>query len=308
MTFKNSLKLLCTNFADVWKLLVYHILSIAFCGGLLAIFYGQYVDLINFAAAETGIASVFQAGTLYGASFSTALAIIVNFVITFFITMFASNVGVGVFFCIIVFLVLPFLLNVGKIVMCELAYGYMSACQKQSFIGTFFKTLRVSIPYALIKTLYAIPFNCLIAAAVWGLTRINFIGLEVLFPFVFVIAVALVCSFKQTFNAGWAPARVVYNENIAKSYAIGGRAVFRKGLSIFSTAFVIYILSIVLSLVLGAYSIIIILPIISPLLHIFEMTAFFQSQGMRFYVDGQTIFSPKKLEENDKIEDIKFLL
>lgn len=308
MTFKNSFRLLFANFADVWKLLVYHILSIGLCVGLLAIFGGNYVEYIKAAASDTNLSSVFQAGTLYGATFSTALTTVVNFVFAFFVIMFSSNIGIAIFFCIITFLLLPFLLNVGKIVMCELIYGYMSACQKQSFIATCFKTLRVSIPYALIKTLYSIPFNCLVLAAVWGLTRIDFTGLEGLFPFVFVIAIALVCAFKQTFNAGWAPARVVYNENIAKSYAIGIRAVFRKGLSTFSTAFIIYLLAIVLSLVLGAYAIIIILPIISPLLHIFEMTAFFQSQGMRFYVDGESIFSPKRLEENDKIEDIKYLL
>ncbi|MBO5394557.1 MAG: hypothetical protein J6A28_01460 [Clostridia bacterium] len=308
MTFKNSIKLLCANFTDAWKLLVYHIICIALCGGLLAIFAGQYIDFINIASAQVNLPGVFQSGTLYGASFPTALTTVVNFVLAFFSIMFVSNVGIGVFFCFIIFILLPFLFNVGKIVMCELSYGYMSACQKQSFTGTALKTLRLSLPYAAVKLVYSLPLNFIIALAVWGLTRIDFTGLEVLFPFVFVIAISLVCAFKQTVNAGWAPARVVYNSNIFKSYAIGVRAVARKVLATFSTALIIYLLAIVLSLVLGAYSIIIIVPIISPLLYIFEMTAFFQSQGMRFYVDGQTIFSPKKLEENDKIEDIKYLL
>jgi 1,4-dihydroxy-2-naphthoate octaprenyltransferase len=86
------------------------------------------------------------------------------------------------------------------------------------------------------------------------------------------------------------------------------RAGMRKGLTIFSTAFVIYLLAIVLSIILGIYSIIIILPIISPLLHIFEMVSFFSSQGMRYYVDNDTILSPKKLEEVDKLEDAKYIL
>ena len=38
------------------------------------------------------------------------------------------------------------------------------------------------------------------------------------------------------------------------------------------------------------------------------MVAFFSSQGMRFYEDADTIISPKKLEEIDKIEDAKYLL
>ncbi|MBQ8909358.1 MAG: hypothetical protein IJY90_03635 [Clostridia bacterium] len=308
MTFKNSIKLLCANFDHVWKLLVYHILSIALCVGFLAIFGGHYIDCFNLASAEVDLPSVFQEGTLYGASFATALTTIVNFVIAFFVILFATNVGKGVFFCIVVFIVLPFLLNVGKIVISELAYGYMTACQKQSFTGTLLKTLKVSLPYSIIKPLYAIPFNVITLACIYGLTRVNFTGLDALFPFVFVLAIALVCAFKEIFNAGWAPAQVVYNCNIFKSYRIGIRAVFRKGLSIFSTAFVIYLLTIVLSLVLGMYALIIIVPVTSPLIHIFEMTAFFQSQGMRFYVDSQTVFSPKRLEENDRIEDIKYLL
>ena len=308
MTFKNSIKLLCTNFDQVWKLLVYHVLSLAICTGLLAIFGGQYIEYINLASAQVSLPSVLQEGTLYGASFATALTTIVNFVIEFFRVMFVSNVGAGVFFCIIIFVLLPFLFNIGKIVTCELAYGYMSACQKQSFTATLIKTLRISIPYALMKLLYSIPFSIITLLCIFGLTRLDFTGLEVLFPFVFVIAVALVCSFKMVFSAGWAPAQVVYNCGVFKSYKIGFRAVLRKCLSIFSTAFVIWLLTIVLSMVLGIYALIIILPIISPLFHIFEMTAFFQSQGMRFYVDSQTIFSPKRLEENDKIEDIKYLL
>ena len=86
------------------------------------------------------------------------------------------------------------------------------------------------------------------------------------------------------------------------------RAVFRRGARIFSTAFIIYLLALVLSMVLGLYALIIILPIISPLVHIFEITAFFSSQGMRFYVDNDTILSPKRLEEVDKIEDAKYII
>lgn len=70
----------------------------------------------------------------------------------------------------------------------------------------------------------------------------------------------------------------------------------------------IFLLAIVLSVILGLYSIIIILPLISPLIHIFEMVMFFSSQGMRFYVDSDTILSPKRLEEVDKIEDAKYIL
>ena len=101
---------------------------------------------------------------------------------------------------------------------------------------------------------------------------------------------------------------IVYDVNVFKAFGIGQRAILRRGARVFSTAFVIYLLAIVLSLILGVYAIIIILPIALPFSHIFEMTAFFSSQGMRFYVDLDTILTPKKLEEVDKIEKAKFIL
>ena len=142
----------------------------------------------------------------------------------------------------------------------------------------------------------------------WGLTRIDNQIFDYIMPFAFVIVPSLLIAFKETFNVGWAPAKVVYNHNIVSSYYIGMRAGLRRGARVFSTAFIIYLLAIVLSIVLGLYAIIIILPILSPTVYIFEMVVFFSSQGMRFYVDNDTILSPKRLEENDKIEDAKYIL
>ena len=142
----------------------------------------------------------------------------------------------------------------------------------------------------------------------WSLTRIDNSIFDYIMPFAFVIVPSIFMAIKEVFNAGWAPAKVVYNHNVCKSYSIGMRAVLRRGAKVFSTAFIFYLLAIVLSVVLGLYALIIILPIVSPLIHVFEMVSFFSSQGMRFYVDNDTILSPKKLEEVDKIEDAKFVL
>ncbi len=307
--FKNSIKLLCANFAEVWKLLVYHILSIGFCIGLLAIFHGQFWDYATTAYEGAGLASVFGSGTFYGgAGLASSITKFANFCIYFFQIMFSSNAWLGVYFIFVVLFLFPLLMNIGKVVTCELMYGYMSACQKQSFTGTFIKTIKSSLAYSSLKVIYAIPFNALILLSMWGLTRIDNKIFDYIMPFLIVIVPALFMAIKSLFNAGWAPAKVVYNQNIFKSYKIGMRAVWRKGEKVFSTAFVLYLLAIVLSVVLGLYSLIIILPIVSPLVHIFEMVSFFTSQGMRFYVDSDTIFSPKKLEENDKIEDAKYIL
>lgn len=308
MMFRNSLKLLCANFDKVWKLLVYQILCLAIYFGFLCIFYNTFFDIASLALEKSNLLAVTDTGMILGAKIAEALTSCVDFVLIFFNELFTQSIGVGIYFCILTFYILPLLLNIGKVVVCEMLYGYMSSCQKQSFTGTFLKTLRVSLSYASLKVLYAIPFNFLILLSMFALTRIDNGTFDYIMPFAFVLLPSLLMAFKETFVAGWAPAKVVYNQNISKSYHIGMRAVLRRGARVFSTSFIIFLLSIVLSLVLGVYSIIIILPIISPLVHIFEMVMFFSSQGMRFYVDNDTILSPKKLEENDKIEDAKYII
>lgn len=308
MMFKNAIKLLCTNFDKVWKLLVYHILSIGITFGLLAVFYKDYISIGEFAFNKAEMGSVINTGTLYGSSLAKGLTNVANFVIIFFEEMFTANVGIGVYFCIIVFVIFPLLMNMGKYVVCEMIYGYMSSCRKQSFTATYLKTLKSSLAYSTIKVIFSLPFNLLVVLSMWGLTRVNNQIFDYFMPFVFVIAPALLLALKEEFNCGWAPAKVVYNHNIISSFTIGTRVVLRRGARVFSTSFVIYLLTIVLSMILGIYSIIIILPILFPLLYIQEMVTFFSSQGMRFYVDTNSIISPKKLEEVDKIEDAKYLL
>lgn len=164
MMFKNSFKLLCANFDKVWKLLVYHILSIGLCVGFLAIFYNYFIDAGKIAYAESEIATILETGTLYGASFAGGLTAVANFITIFFREIF-SNVGIGIYFCLIIFYLLPLLMNIGKIVTCEMMYGYMSACQKQSFTGTYLKTLKSSLAYSSVKVLYAIlsmHLHCLV--------------------------------------------------------------------------------------------------------------------------------------------------
>ena len=287
MMFKNSVKLLCANFDKVWKLLVYHILSFAVCFGLLSIFYDFFVSAVNLAWTEANLAKVFASGTFYGYSVADVLLGITNAVWGFFVTIFSKNVGIAVYFCFIIFYLLPFLMNIGKYVVNEMMYGFMSSAQKQSFTGTYLRTLKKSLQY---------------------LAKIQNDIFDYILPLLFAIIPSILFAFKQTFNGGWAPAMIVFDVNVFKAFYLGNRAMLRRGARVFSTSFVFFLLSIVLSLILGVYAIIIILPIAFPFSDIFEMTAFFSSQGMRFYADYDTILTPKKLEEIDKIEDAKFIL
>lgn len=308
MMFKNSLKLLCANFDKVWKLLVFELLSWAVVLGLLAPFYGTISTVILEAWKTFSLDSIFVSGTFYGLHVATALSSVCGAILKFFELLFIANIAIGIYFVVMLFIVRPFLSNVAKFVVCEMMYGYMASGSKVSFTGTMLRTLNRSLPYAGMKMLYSLPFNALILISLFGLTSIHHPIFDYIMPFMIVLVPALLLAFKETFTAGWAPAMIVFDVNVFRAFPKGMSAMFRRGLRVYSTAFVIFLLALILSMVLGLYALIIILPIIFPLLNIFEMVMFFSSQGMRFYVDADTILSPKKLEEVDRIEDAKYLL
>ncbi len=308
MMFKNSFRLLCANFDKVWKLLCYQILSWAIVLGLLAPFYNVISSSVVEAWELYKLGDIFVSGTFYGLNVATALTSVCGAVMKFVTLLFGSNIIIGIYFMVIVFFVRPVLSNVGKYVVCEMMYGYMASGSKHGFTSTLLRTLKRSLPYACIKTLYCLPFDALILLSLFGLTAISDPKYGYAMPFLIVLVPSILYAFKETFNAGWAPSMIVYDYNVFRAYPKGMVASLRRGLRVFSTAFIIYLLAFVLAMILGLYSIIIILPIIFPLFDIFEMVMFFSSQGMRFYVDSDTILSPKKLEEVDKIEDAKYLL
>lgn len=308
MMFKNSFKLLCSNFDKVWKLLVFQILSWGFVVGLLAIFHNIYIPLLTEAWKSQNLDTVVMSGTLYGVKIPAALTAICSAILMFIKNLFLSNVGAGVFLLIVLFFVRPLLSGVGKYVVCEMMYGFMATGSKQSFTGTLLRTLNKSLPYSLLRLVFILPFDILIMASIFGLTIISHPLYAYAMPILVVLFPAIFFAFKETFTAGWAPAMIVYGHNVFKAFRKGQKVILRRGLRVFSTSYVIYLLAIVLSMILGLYSLIIILPVIFPLFDILETVAFFSSQGMRFYSDLDTIVTPKKLEEVDKIEDAKYLL
>lgn len=310
MMFKNSIKLLCANFDKVWKLLVYQILSWGIVIALLAPFYSTFADIATTVWANYNLGNVFTSGTFYGLSVSVANALksTLAAIFAFISTLFSTNVWIGIYFAIIIYVVRSFLADIGRFVTCEMMYGYMATSTKRSFTGTLLRTLRQSLSYAGMKLLFVIPFNVLICGGVYGLSLLPGSVVSVLLPILIVIIPALLFAFKETFICGWAPAMIVFDCNVFKAFPKGMSAVFRRGLRVYSTAIVIYLLTLILAMAFGLYSLVIILPVLFPLTYIFEMVMFFSSQGMRFYVDADTILTPQRLEEVDKIDNAKYLL
>ena len=84
MMFKNSLRLLSSNFDKVWKLLVYKLISLGVVIALLAPFFNELLDCATIAYKEFDLESFFATGTFYGINVASALTSICRGVLMFF--------------------------------------------------------------------------------------------------------------------------------------------------------------------------------------------------------------------------------
>ena len=124
-------------------------------------------------------------------------------------------------------------------------------------------------------------------------------------PFLMVISYSVIIGLKNSFSCGWLPALVVLPCTVSSAFAKGFRAVSRRYFRVLSTTFCMAFLWCCVFYLFGIMSLFAILPISSMLLLIFDFVMFFSSQGMSFYVDYNTVLTPKKLEQTDKLRKAK---
>lgn len=312
MMFKNSIKLLMANFATVWKLLVYKILVLGIVTGLFFIGFSFVRGMDSFLAFWDSVISFIFSFNV-GASILELLQAGLNIFQEFFvfaIDLAVNGTGIFILYIFIFLILLPFLWRLSDIPTGETLYGYMASLTKYSFVGAMIRKLGTSCLYSLLNLAIMLPINFAIIAGFYGiLTLVSFGGFTaILVPFLIFIYISALAGLKMAFFSGWMPACVVFNCNVVKGLKLGFKAVMRRFFKVLSTSIIIVAVILAINLLFGSFSFIITVPLGSMIVLVFQMVMFFGSQGMRYYVDLDTILSPKKLEQTDKLKKVKDLI
>ncbi len=307
MTFFNSLKLFGSNWDKVWKLFLYYIFvwGVTICL-LLPVFF-EFSEIIIQNIQESAIVENYQ--TIFDNSFGQYLNNFFVLVSTTFISCANLNLGQAIYGIIVLFIFMPFLLNIGKYAICEMLYGYMASKTKVGFFSALFKTLNKSTFYSLFKTLYSLIFLALTIYLVFLLGFVEDTFFQTYFlALCEIILLAVLFTLNKVTTACWAPACIIFGCSVAVAYIRGVKVVFRRFWKTLPVALVIFLLIFFVTFVAGLYSLVITVPFAAILLCMFDMTTFFTSQGMRFYINKTTILTPKRLEEVDDINRAKYIL
>ena len=104
------------------------------------------------------------------------------------------------------------------------------------------------------------------------------------------------------------PATVVFNISPIASFKKAMKGISRRFFKVFSVIFVLTFFTTLFTFMMTSFSLIAFIPLLSVLISMLEMVMFFESQSMRYYVDLDSIISPKKLEQYDKIKKVKNII
>ena len=305
MVFVNSLRLLRSNWSKALKFFLYYIVVWGICIALFlpVAFEFEQIFSSNFNEISGYFAGVFKGNlgeNLHGMIVTAGDAIV---------DIFDANVGLAIYGLIVVFVILPFVINVGKYTLECMLYSYMTSKNQIGFFSAFVKNLKKSVLFALCKVGYNLIFLAITISAVFGLGLVeDETFVRYLLPLAEILVLVLLFTLNQILVLGWAPASIVFDCGVFTAFRKGVKAVRRHFWKIFGVTFCYFLLFWALVMIFGVYTMIVLVPVMTILLTVYNMTVFFTSQGMRFYVNDSQILTPKKLEEVDNINKTAFLL
>lgn len=305
MVFINSLKLFGSNITKALKFFLFYIVVWGLCFALFLPAFFAFKDLL---ASHFQTLSSAYSGVFVG-SLGTNISNLINVSFQSLKDIFSSNLGLAIYGLIVIFVFLPFFVNVGKYTLDEMLYSYMTSKNKLGFFSALVKSLKKSLLFAVTKTFYNLFFLGVTLLCVFGLGQIQDTTFVTYFlPLcVFLILVLFFTLFQLTVM-GWVPAMIVFDCNVFAAYRKGFKAVKRHFWAVFGTTLLYFVLFWAIVMIFGIYSLIVLIPVMTALLCVYDMTSFFTSQGMRYYINASKILTPKKLEEVDNINKTAYIL
>ena len=313
MIFRNTFRLLLSNFSNVWKMLVYYCICVALtfcvCGVLIhpiivklseANVFQDFAEAVNglFSATPTTTAISLQEVGRVALSILLSKELVANFIIL----------------CFWLAIVFPFTLDLAQLPMGEVLYGYMSSQTKYGFTGRFIKTIGKSAEYSIIRIFMTLLFNVCILGLTYLIVKIAtygnplYLGLDILLLAVMFVVIAL----KYSLFSCWMPAISVLDMGVFEALRQNFRCISRRFGSIFSNCLLLVMSAFVFNLIFGVFSFtvsfVISLPLTAFVFVVFQMVSFFSVQGMRFYVYPDLFISPKTFEESLSVDDSKYII
>lgn len=301
MSYRNSVKLLISNFALVWKQLLYTLIIGLLCFGLA---YATLVPTINLLQAE-GVTGEFSAmfETIYTAPGDLISAS--QNALSHLFTVLKNNpstVWAGVL-CAFLFgyVVFNILKYVSYYNVTYVMHMKMTSFVDVGYTRSLISNLTASFRYACARLVYSLPFAILKTTIViiYLKCAINPLSI-VLGLFIASTMLIMVQSLETSFFVAHAPLMIDKNGEISafKAFLIGNKTTLKNYPRIISNAIVVSLSIVVLNIFLGIFTVgaglFITIPLSVVFKCIFDTASYLGACGERYYVSENTIAVSKE--------------
>lgn len=315
MIIDNSFRLFTTQSKLVWKVLLYQIIYIIIIAAIvLACCYSLIDAFINYGVLEN--TKNLLLNNVFNPRVDEVLFDINAWVEKFWeiITMSTANTVAAILLFVILFVLGGFLFTLMSIPLTEVIYGYMGSSSRLSFVGCYLSNFGRSVKYALCRLITSMPVDVAIFAAFVGLLKLLAIGGAMSFfaPFIIVLALVLMLSFRMVIFGMWTPAIIALNRGIWKGFATSVKLGFKNFKTTFPTHLLVVLIVVAANFALAIFTCgvgcIVSVPASVVFSAIVSMVLYFHFCGLRYYIDKSRIISPKKIDDQERVNDVKFII
>lgn len=297
MNYKNSMKLMTSNFSFVWKQLAYNLVRLAIIAGLAVLVSNPIVKLL----VQNGVAEKFaNLWQIIYTDFASFLSELKSLIVLFASTI-SQNIS-SIWFSIVLFFLVTiiinnFLKNVGKFAMTDMAHNQFTSLNKQGFCHSIVSKFGQNAKYSITKVLLDIPFDVLkvlyvtvyclsldsLPLAIFGIT-----ALIILYTITFALQLSL-------YNA--IAVEMISNRTNPFRAILKGYKCNKDFFRVFSNAIIIVLTIIISNVIVGIFSLgaglLITLPASFVLVTIFELVSYYGNIGQRYYLSPTIIVDAK---------------
>ena len=314
MVLRNSLKVLSTNFSLVWKNMAYMLVVLVIFGGAVV---GIGYDIVKtlsdggfFVAFSEFWSKLYSLSTMeVGQKLVDLMGSAIDIIGQNLSTLTPNIIGV----CIGLFLI-AVIFNTATLPNCEVLRGAMSSLTRVGFCGAYVRYFGRALLQGFIQTLIKLPFWAIIGVS--GYFVLNLMSTSelwsILAPMLFVLISVFVLSLESALLSCVVPYLVLHSDSVSKSFTAGIKVVSHRFWRTLSNIIVFVIFAFVVNFVCARYtfcaSLLFTLPLTMVFINVIFMVNYYESQGMRFYLDPSNIMSPRKFAEHDRAKQSKFVI
>ena len=309
---KDTLKLSFANASNIWKLLLYRFLCLLCVLGLTTVIAWPIINVLIKENFFVNLQNSFES-MLFSLNFEKLFLTITDVVKDFTNIISANGLVVQAILCgVFVLILTSFLETYAKVAINQSVYGYMSSLTKYGFTNGYVLNFGKATLLNLAKLIISLPLNILIWVGAYFLASSLYPSVGVFAIILTFLLLILIVALKNTVLAGWTPAIIIQNEPIFKSLRMSISVVVRKFIKTYASFLVLTVGVFMLNIFALAFTagvvLLVTLPLTTLITIIMGEVMYFEALGMRYYVDGEHIISPKKLEERDSFSKVKDII